>query len=231
MVLDRFAVNNLPRIPILLEAANYAQINQIQKGKALLRKYLPFIPTTKNAYGKINVNYDGTPYIASGRLSSPSLSQKIKRGIYLRDNYNCRYSGLRMFNPGLLSLLAFIYSEELPYQFPNGRFSETHQNMWDLGASPDHILPVTHHMDDTYNNQENLICCSNALNLLYKNRHPLEVLGWRILSRESIDKNWDGGEAIFELIINNNPEFFHGEPKIENLHKLRSFALSWYHLM
>jgi len=131
---------------------------------SLLRRY-PFAPeqTTVRKYGKV-----------------------ILTRVFVRDGFRDRYTGGRLVFPPVLRLLSLILRDEFPYH-PNWKTTVAHPAFWELGATIDHVIPVTRGGDD---DETNLVTTSMARNSAKLN-YTIKELGWTLHERGNFDE-WDG---------------------------------------
>jgi hypothetical protein len=121
------------------------------------------------------------PPSARGAISAVQATR-----IFMRDGFVCRYSGVRLVNPGALRILSLRFPEAFPYH-PHGRFDATHPAWWELFPTLDHVVPVAR---GGSGEPANIVTTSLAKNA-EKGSWTLEELGWSLLPPGSIAE-WDG---------------------------------------
>ena len=93
--------------------------------------------------------------------------------VFVRDGFIDQYTGKRLVFVPALRLLSIVLPKEFPYHL-NWRAAVTHPAYWELGATIDHVKPVTHRGD---NDESNLVTTSMARNSAKMN-YTLQELGW-----------------------------------------------------
>ena len=106
--------------------------------------------------------------------------------VFLRDGFVDRYSGERLVFPPVLRLLSTFMPDRFPYH-PNWKTHVTHAAYWEIGATIDHLRPVTRGGVDE---PSNWITTSMARNSA-KMHWTLEELGW-VLRPPGNLREWDG---------------------------------------
>jgi 5-methylcytosine-specific restriction endonuclease McrA len=103
---------------------------------------------------------------------------------YRRDQFHCRYCGGRLVPVPLMSVLSYLFPEQLPYNY---RFKNVHPMYWTRGAEADHIEPVSRGGDSEAAENHATACvrCNTA-----KSNSRLEEIGWHLLDPPSSD--WKG---------------------------------------
>jgi hypothetical protein len=72
-----------------------------------------------------------------------SVSQTIATRVFVRDGFIDQYSGQRLIFPPVLRILSEKLTTAFPFH-PNWKTHQTHPAYWELGATIDHVTPVTH---------------------------------------------------------------------------------------
>lgn len=87
----------------------------------MLRQYYPFAPeeVTTRRYGPVE----------SAR-------------VFVRDGFIDRYTGARLIFPPVLRIVSAVLPSEFPFH-PNWKTTATHPAFWEVGATIDHLVPVT----------------------------------------------------------------------------------------
>src|ERR671918_71828 len=62
--------------------------------------------------------------------------------VFIRDGFIDRYTGQRLVFPPVLRMISSALPEKFPYH-PNWRTPVTHPAYWEIGATIDHLVPVT----------------------------------------------------------------------------------------
>src|SRR5262245_50143460 len=109
--------------------------------------------------------------------------------VFVRDGFIDRYCGERLVFPPVLRVLSLVLGEAFPFH-PNWKTEVTHPAYWEVGATVDHLVPVTRGGSDI---EANWITTSMARNSAKMN-WTLQELGWELHHPGSID-DWD------ELIV------------------------------
>jgi hypothetical protein len=106
--------------------------------------------------------------------------------VFIRDGFIDRFSGNRLIFPPVLRVISVMLPNEFPYH-PNWKTELTHPAYWELGASVDHLVPVTRGGQDE---ESNWVTTSMARNFAKMNWTPGE-LGWS-LHPPGDYREWDG---------------------------------------
>jgi hypothetical protein len=111
--------------------------------------------------------------------------------VFVRDGFIDRYTGERLIFPPVLRILSALLPSEFPYH-PNWKTDLTHPSYWELGATIDHVIPVTRGGPD---NEANWVTTSMARNSAKMN-WTIQELGWSLLPPGDVSK-WDGQLSWF----------------------------------
>jgi hypothetical protein len=183
-------------------AVNHAVCEALSNGArsdaiSLLRRY-PFDPkqTTVRKYGK-----------------------DVLARVFVRDGFLDRYSGERLIFPPVLRLLSLILPAEFPYH-PNWKTTVKHPAFWELGATIDHVIPVTR---GGKNDESNLVTTSMVRNSA-KLSYTIEELGWT-LHKPGIFDEWDGLLRWFLQYPAINPGLLENE-LMRRWHRAATLAIS-----
>jgi hypothetical protein len=106
--------------------------------------------------------------------------------VFIRDGFVDRYSGARLFFVPSLRVISQVLPAEFPYHL-NWKTDRTHPAYWGLGATIDHVQPVTRGGAD---GMENWVTTSMARNAA-KSGSTLEEIGWT-LQPAGDPTQWDG---------------------------------------
>lgn len=149
----------------LTEVCEAVAENRLADAAVTLRDQYPFTPDTivKRNYGPAHATQ-----------------------VFVRDGFIDRYSGARLVFPPVLRILSVVMPDEFPFH-PNWKTDVTHPAYWEIGATIDHLVPVTRGGSDS---EANWITTSMALNSAKMN-WTLEELGWRLHPPGSLT-DWDG---------------------------------------
>lgn len=106
--------------------------------------------------------------------------------VFVRDGFIDRYTGERLIFPPVLRVLSAELPKEFPYH-PNWKTDVTHPAFWEVGATVDHLVPVTRGGADE---ESNWVTTSMARNSAKMN-WTLADLGWTLQPPGDF-KAWDG---------------------------------------
>lgn len=107
-------------------------------------------------------------------------------GVFVRDGFIDRYTGARLIFPPVLRIVSAILPSEFPFH-PNWKTTATHPAFWEVGATVDHLVPVTRGGAD---NESNWVTTSMARNSAKMN-WTLDELGWTLHPLGDL-REWDG---------------------------------------
>jgi 5-methylcytosine-specific restriction endonuclease McrA len=138
---------------------------ETESATSMLRRDYPFAPTnpTQRKYGAVE-----------------------STRVFVRDGFIDRYTGERLVFPPVLRALSVALPTEFPYH-PNWKTDVTHPAYWEVGATVDHVVPVSRGGAD---DESNWVTTSMARNSAKMN-WTLAELGWTLCPPGDI-KNWDG---------------------------------------
>ena len=131
-------------------------------------------------------------------------AQKSTR-VFVHDGFLDRYTGERLIFPPVLRLLSKVLPEAFPYH-RNWKTAVTHPAFWELGATIDHLIPVTR---GGKNDESNLVTTSMARNSA-KMTYTLQELDWRLHERGNFEE-WDGLLRWFLQFTATNPGLLENE--------------------
>jgi hypothetical protein len=140
------------------------------------------------------------------RTRRPTISPAATVAIFRRDSWTCRYCGVRTIAPPVLRFLSEIYPKEFPYH-PNWKAGEIHDSWLVLSTSLDHVVPGAR--GGHWTSPANLVTACWACNSA-KADLLLEEIGWRLLSENDVESDWDGlTRSVEDLWIRaGSPEVF-----------------------
>jgi hypothetical protein len=164
---------------VIAEVCKLLTAGNDQSARDRLATGYPFAPDaiTKRAYGK---------------------AQSAR--VFVRDGFIDRYSGDRLVFPPVLRVIAMALPAEFRYH-PNWKTGVTHSAFWEIGATIDHLKPVTRSGAD---DESNLMTTSMAHNS-GKLNWTLAELGWSLHPPGDI-KTWDGLLSWFLAYADQHPE-------------------------
>jgi hypothetical protein len=134
------------------------------------------------AVSVLKEHYPFTPKAITKRRYSPLESTRV----FVRDGFIDRYSGEPLIFPPVFRVLSVALPTEFPYH-PNWKTDVTHPAYWEIGASVDHLMPVTRGGQD---DESNWITTSMAHNYVKMN-WTLGELGWKLHPAGDVSM-WDG---------------------------------------
>lgn len=143
--------------------------------------------------------YPFVPFEKIARRYSERESMKL----FIRDGFIDRYTGNRLFNPGVLRLLHVLLGDDFPAD-PNWKVSGTHPAFWELFPTVDHVKPVSRGGPD---DKSNWVTASMLRNQA-KNQWTLADLGWELHPRGGVE--WDGRSRWLVDYLAANPTVLAG---------------------
>jgi 5-methylcytosine-specific restriction endonuclease McrA len=154
------------------------QAGQLDEASSLAKRDYPFAPEaiTKREYGPVE-----------------------STRVFIRDGFIDRYTGDRLVFPPVLRVLSRVLPADFPYH-PNWKTDVTHPAYWEVGATVDHVVPVTRGGAD---DESNWVTTSMARNSAKMN-WTLEDLGWT-MHRPGSMKDWDGLLGWFLAYTTDHP--------------------------
>jgi hypothetical protein len=146
---------------------------------SLLKRDYPFAshPITKRQYG-------------------PLESTRV----FVRDGFIDRYTAERLIFPPVLRIISAELPVDFPYH-PNWKTEVTHPTYWEVGATVDHLIPVSRGGADDDSNWVTTSMVRNSA----KGNWTLAELGWSIQAPGNL-KDWDGLIHWFLEYTNDRPE-------------------------
>ena len=153
------------RIDVLIAVCNELTADRRHEAEMALEQGYPFVPEA---------------------AQKRSYRQLESTRVFMRDGFIDRYTGAKLIYPPVLRLI----SAQLPMHFPfdpHWRTAVTHSAYWEVGATVDHVVPVTLGGAD---DDSNWVTTSMARNFAKMN-WTLEYLGWKLYPSGSLS-DWDG---------------------------------------
>lgn len=120
--------------------------------------------------------------------------------VFIRDGFIDRYTGDRLVFPPVLRVVSMALPADFPYH-PNWKTDVTHRAFWELGATVDHLIPVSRGGAD---DESNWVTTSMARNSAKMN-WTLEDLGWSLHPAGNV-REWDGLMRWFVEYTVEHPE-------------------------
>lgn len=120
------------------------------------------------------------------RPKRASIPPSLALSVHIRDQWHCRYCGLRVVLPAALRLISMAYPQEFPYN-RNWRWDSTHPVYNISGATVDHLHAYATEGNDLA--PENLMTACWVCNTR-KSNLSLEQLGWTLRPRQPSE--WQG---------------------------------------
>jgi len=149
----------------------------------------------------LNRNYPFAPAVVSKRR----FQHLDYTRVFVRDGFLDRYTGHRLLFPPVLRMLSHaLPGRSCPYH-PNWKASETHPAYWELGATIDHLIPVSLGGPDE---PANWVTTSMARNNAKMNS-ALSDLGWTLQAPGAFSQ-WDGMLRWCLRYAGGHPESLHG---------------------
>jgi hypothetical protein len=127
-------------------------------------------------------DYPFAPDAITKRNYGPLESTRV----FARDGFIDRYTGDRLVFPPVLRVLSSLLPAEFPFH-PNWKTDLTHPSYWEIGATMDHLVPVTRGGSD---DESNWLTTSMARNSAKMN-WTLQELGWDLQPPGNMS-DWDG---------------------------------------
>lgn len=141
-------------------------------------------------------DYPFAPEEVTTRRYGPVESTRV----FARDGFIDRYTGARLIFPPVLRIVSAILPFEFPFH-PNWKTTATHPAFWEVGATVDHLVPVTRGGAD---DESNWVTTSMARNSAKMN-WTLDELGWTLYPIGDV-REWDGMMRWFLEYTEAHPE-------------------------
>ena len=126
--------------------------------------------------------YPFAPEEATTRRYGPVESTQV----FVRDGFVDRYTGAQLIFPPVLRVVSAVLPSEFPFH-PHWKTNMTHPAYWEVGATVDHLVPVTRGGAD---DESNWVTTSMARNSAKMN-WTLDELGWTLHPPGDV-REWDG---------------------------------------
>lgn len=164
----------------------------------VLKEHYPFAPDeiTKRRYGAVE-----------------------STRVFVRHGFIDRYSGERLIFPPVFRVLSIVLMSEFPYH-PNWKTDVTHPAYWQIGATIDHLVPVTRGGVDE---ETNWVTTSMAHNSAKMN-WTVEELGWKLHPPGDM-RSWDGLIRWFLEYTETHPESL-ANASVRQWHKAAKIVLT-----
>ena len=130
----------------------------------------------------LRARYPFAPEPITPRRYGPLESTRV----FVRDGFIDRYTGERLIFPPVLRVLSNALPEAFPFH-PNWRTDVTHPAYWELGATVDHVIPVTRGGHDDESNWATTSMARNSAKMNW----TLDELGWQMHPPGEF-RAWDG---------------------------------------
>jgi hypothetical protein len=168
-----------------------------ESGNHLLKRDYPFVPhaPTKRQYGPLESTC-----------------------VFVRDGFIDRYTSERLVFPPVLRVISAELPDDFPYH-PNWKADVTHPAYWEVGATLDHLLPVSRGGAD---DDSNWVTTSMAHNSA-KGNWTLADLGWNLQAPGNF-KDWDGLVHWFLEYTNDRPQLIAAE-SMRQWHRAATLAV------
>lgn len=135
----------------------------------------------------LRLHYPFAPENVIDRSYGPVESTRV----FVRDGFLDRYTGERLIFPPVLRLISRVLPHEFPFH-PNWKTDVTHPAYWEVGATIDHLVPVSRGGSD---DESNWMTTSMARNSA-KMKWTLRELGWQLHPPGDL-ADWDGMMSWF----------------------------------
>lgn len=160
-------------------------------------------------------DYPFAPHPVTKRQYGPLESTRV----FVRDGFIDRYTAERLIFPPVLRVI----SAELPVNFPyhpNWKTDVTHPAYWEVGATVDHLIPVSRGGADDDSNWVTTSMVRNSA----KGNWTLAELGWSLQAPGSF-KDWDGLIHWFLEYTNDHPKLI-AATSMRQWHRAATLAIA-----
>jgi len=127
-------------------------------------------------------DYPFAPQPVTKRQYGPLESTRV----FVRDGFIDRYTAERLVFPPVLRVISAELPVDFPYH-PNWKTDVTHPAYWEIGATVDHLIPVSRGGADDDSNWVTTSMVRNSA----KGNWTVAELGW-ILQAPGDFRDWDG---------------------------------------
>jgi len=141
-------------------------------------------------------DYPFAPQPVTKRQYGPLESTRV----FVRDGFIDRYTAERLVFPPVLRVISAELPVDFPYH-PNWKTDVTHPAYWEIGATVDHLIPVSRGGADDDSNWVTTSMVRNSA----KGNWTVAELGW-ILQAPGDFRDWDGLIHWFLEYTKNRPE-------------------------
>jgi hypothetical protein len=148
------------------------------------------------AIGLLRRDYPFAPDPVTKRQYGPLESIRV----FVRDGFTDRYTGERLIFPPVLRAISAELPVEFPYH-PNWKTDVTHPAYWEVGATVDHLRPVSTGGADDDSNRVTTSMARNSAKMNW----TLAELGWSLQAPGNFQE-WDGLLHWFLEYTNGHPE-------------------------
>ena len=145
----------------------------------MLRQYYPFAPeeVTTRRYGPVE-----------------------STRVFVCDGFIDRYTGARLIFPPVLRIVSAVLPSGFPFH-PNWKTTATRPAFWEVGATVDHLVPVTRGGAD----DESTWVTTSMVRNSAKMNWTLDELGWTLHPPGDV-REWDGMMHWFLEYTETHPE-------------------------
>ena len=152
----------------------------------------------QSALDRLAAGYPFAPDAITNRAYGKAQSTRV----FVRDGFIDRYSGDRLVYPPVLRVISMALPADLPFH-PNWKTDVTHSTFWEIGATVDHLVPVTRGGADDLSNWMTTSMARNSAKMNW----TLAELGWTHHPPGDV-KTWDGLLTWFLDYADQHPEVF-----------------------
>lgn len=139
--------------------------------------------------------------------------------VFIRDGFIDRYTGERLIFPPVLRAISLVLPDQFPFH-PNWKTDLTHPAFWEIGATIDHLIPVSRGGSDDESNWVTTSMARNSAKLNW----TLDELGWSLQPAGDF-KVWDGLVHWFIEFASANPVILKSA-SMKQWHRAAVFGLS-----
>ncbi len=137
---------------------------------------------TEAAAAILDQRYPFAPELVAKRRFRPVEYARV----FIRDGFVDRYTGGRLLFPPVLRMLSHALPDRFPFH-PNWKTQVTHPAYWEVGATIDHVIPVTRGGPDEPSNWMTTSMARNSAKMNW----TLRELGWALHDAGDFAQ-WDG---------------------------------------